>query len=86
MIDVQIQKIFHRYPVYDILNGLDTGFPYISASELRTKLVSRQAMLVAAGEKDVNFTQTDVIPSLCAGVNEVHMYEQNIVHKLRCLK
>ena len=36
-------------PVYATLDGLDTGFYYQSASELRVKLKSRQAILLAAG-------------------------------------
>lgn len=59
------------YPSYPTLTFLDTGFSYISADELRVKLVSRQAMLMAAGETNVNFTATDVVPSLCAAVNEL---------------
>eukprot|EP00040_Diaphanoeca_grandis_P039817 m.260239 g.260239 ORF g.260239 m.260239 type:complete len:540 (+) comp39528_c0_seq1:66-1685(+) len=59
------------YPSYPTLTPLDTGFVYTSADELKTKLVSRQALLTAAGQKNVNFTETDVIPSLCAGINEM---------------
>jgi hypothetical protein len=57
-------------PIYSSLDGLDTGYSYTSASELRVKLKSREAMWTAAGRKDVNFTQTDVLPSLCAEINK----------------
>jgi len=56
-------------PVYSALDSFDTGFSYESASELRVKLKSRQTMWMAAGRKDVNFTETDVVPSLCAEIN-----------------
>lgn len=58
------------YPVYSTLDGLDTGFSYISASELRTKLVSRERLLTSAGTTNVNFTATDIVPSICASINE----------------
>lgn len=58
------------WPIYNALDGQDTGFFSISASELRTKLKSRQSLLLAAGAASVNFTETDVIPSRCAEINQ----------------
>ena len=59
-----------RYPARLLhSDSFDTGFSYESASELRVKLKSRQTMWMAAGRKDVNFTETDVVPSLCAEIN-----------------
>lgn len=57
-------------PIYSTLDALDTGFYYTSSSELRTKLKSRQSMYIAVGRSDVNFTATDVVPSLCKAVNQ----------------
>eukprot|EP01063_Lacrimia_lanifica_P013326 TRINITY_DN19960_c0_g1_i1.p1 TRINITY_DN19960_c0_g1~~TRINITY_DN19960_c0_g1_i1.p1 ORF type:complete len:544 (+),score=199.89 TRINITY_DN19960_c0_g1_i1:54-1685(+) len=58
-------------PVYATLDPLDTGFYYQSASELKTKLKSRQALLLAAGvpEDAVNFTETDTEGRNCAVIN-----------------
>lgn len=56
-----------RYPPLD---GADTGAYFTSANELRTKLVSREAMWLQAGRTDVNFNDTDVNASLCALVNQ----------------
>lgn len=54
----------------------DTGFYPVSAQELRTKMMSRQALWEAAGIADVNFTQSDGLVAkgglvdLCAAVNQ----------------
>lgn len=54
--------------VYDELDKLDTGFVPISASEMRVKLKSRQAVKLAAGYKGVDFNTSDG-GSLCAEIN-----------------
>ena len=41
---------------------------YVSASELRTKMTSRQRSYIYAGYLDANFSITDA-PSLCAEIN-----------------
>merc|ERR1719231_1142849 len=56
--------------IYATLDSFDTGFYETSASELRVKLKSRQSMWLAAGRSNVNFTETDEIPSLCAEINQ----------------
>lgn len=57
-------------PIYSSLDKLDTGFPYISASELRVKLKSRETMYMAAGRTDVDFHETDEAHSNCKPINE----------------
>eukprot|EP00051_Salpingoeca_urceolata_P027436 m.481480 g.481480 ORF g.481480 m.481480 type:complete len:651 (+) comp22179_c0_seq1:58-2010(+) len=58
------------------LFGLDTGFGPISASELRTKLKSRQTIWEAAGIAGVNLTQSDQpkvkggLHDLCGEINQ----------------
>ena len=55
--------------VYEAGLELDTGFVESSAHEMRVKLKSRQAVLIAAGHKDVYFNETDK-PSLCKLINQ----------------
>lgn len=62
------------YPVYDVLDGIDTGFYYTSASELKVKLKSRQAMWLAAGVPNVNYNKTDVNVNTCRDIN-IQSYE-----------
>ncbi|CAK9107012.1 Uncharacterized protein SCF082_LOCUS49830 [Durusdinium trenchii] len=57
-------------PVYDLKDALDVGLWPITASELRSKFKSRQAMQEAAGMQDVNFTETDGSnPRICQSIN-----------------
>lgn len=55
--------------VYDLLDGLDTGFSHISASEMRAKMKSRQAVMEAAGFGNVDFNVTDA-PNICSQINQ----------------
>ena len=55
--------------VYDELDKFDTGTVPISASEMRVKMSSRQAMMEAAGYKNVNFNSSDG-SSLCKVINQ----------------
>jgi hypothetical protein len=59
------------FPVYSKLDGLDTGFYYTSASELKVKLKSRQSLWLAAGRQHVDFNQTDVSVNNCADINRL---------------
>jgi hypothetical protein len=63
------------------LDLFDTGFSLTSATELRVKLSSRQALQLAAGmpPSSVNFTRTDVLPSLCAAIN-LAAYDWALAH------
>jgi len=55
---------------YDSLLSLDTGLQMISASELKTKLVSRERAWHLGGKASVaKFDETDG-PSLCAEANQ----------------
>lgn len=55
--------------VYEKLDSLDTGFVSTSASEMRVKLKSRQAVMEAAGYKNVDFNTTDGA-SICKTINQ----------------
>ena len=55
--------------VYEELDQLDTGFVPISASEMRVKMSSRQAIMEAAGYKNVDFNTSDGF-SICKVINE----------------
>ena len=55
--------------VYEILDSLDTGFVSTSASEMRVKLKSRQAVMEAAGYRNVDFNTSDGA-SLCKTINQ----------------
>lgn len=68
--DCVLQVTTVTYPIYAILDSEDTGFFSASASELRTKLKSRQSVQLAAGAASVNFTASDVVPSTCATINQ----------------
>ena len=56
---------------YATLDALDTGESEVSATELRTKIVSREALMLAAGlpPAQVNFTRSDVESNPCAAIN-----------------
>lgn len=55
--------------VYETLDSLDTGFISTSANEMRVKLKSRQAVMLAAGYKNVDFNTSDG-SSLCKIINQ----------------
>ena len=55
--------------VYDTGDSLDTGFISTSASEIRAKLKSRQAIMEAVGYKNVDFNTTDG-SSICRIINQ----------------
>ena len=56
--------------VYDKLDYLDTGLLPISASEMRVKMSSRQAIMEAVGYKNVDFNTSDGF-SICKLINSV---------------
>lgn len=67
-------------PIYDLKDQLDTGLWPITASEMRTKFKSRQAIMEAAGLKDVNFTETDGSNTgICQSINQA-AYEWALKH------
>jgi hypothetical protein len=58
-------------PVYDSKDNLDTGLYPTTASELRTKLKSREAVWQQAGIVKVNYSATDRYnTSICQSINQ----------------
>ena len=57
-------------PYYDVDETADLGLNPISAVELRTKMKCRQAMELAAGFPNVNFTETDELTNVCRDINQ----------------
>lgn len=55
--------------VYEVLDSLDTAFFPISATEMRVKMSSRQAMMQAAGYGVLDFNKTDG-GSVCQTINQ----------------
>ena len=55
---------------YNRLNLFDTGETEIGASEMKAKLMSRQAIQKAAGNKDADFHETDEVGNRCADINQ----------------
>ena len=59
-------------PVYDSKDALDTGLYPITATEIRTKLKSRQAVWEKAGCKNVDYDSTDRNNAkACRAINQV---------------
>jgi len=54
---------------YDFLDMLDTGYYPVSASEMKTKISSRQAVQVKGGNADADFHETDEVGNRCAEIN-----------------
>ena len=55
---------------YDFLDMLDTGYYQVSASEIKTKLSSRQAVQVGAGYQYSDFHEDDEVGNRCAEINQ----------------
>jgi len=55
---------------YARLNVFDTGETEIGASEMKAKLMSRQAIQKAAGNKEADFHETDEVGNRCADINQ----------------
>jgi len=56
--------------IYGNLDKLDTGYYPISASEMKTKMMSRQQSQVAAGIEDADFHVNDEDGNRCADIND----------------
>ena len=67
--DCKLKTVTVSQNVYEVGDSLDTGFIATSAKEIRVKLKSRQAVMEAAGYKNVNFNVSDG-ESLCKRINE----------------
>lgn len=55
---------------YGWLDEMDTGFYPVSASEMKTKLSSRQAVQIKAGYADSDFHEDDEVGNRCADIND----------------
>lgn len=55
--------------VYDS-DTFDSGTAIVAATEIRVKLMSRQATQKAAGSKNLDFHQTDEVGNRCAEIND----------------
>ena len=58
---------------YNRLEQFDTGKYPIAANEMKAKLLSRQAIQVAAGNKTANFHETDEVGNRCAEINQASL-------------
>ena len=56
--------------LYEKLDMLDTGYYPIAATEIKTKLSSRQAVQVAGGNQFADFTEQDEDGNRCAEIND----------------
>ena len=54
---------------YDFMDKFDTGYYPISASEIKTKISSRQRVQEHAGNAKVDFHETDEVGNRCADIN-----------------
>ena len=57
--DCELKTITVSENLYNKLDALDTGYYPISASEIKTKLSSRQSIQVAGGNQFADFSETD---------------------------
>jgi hypothetical protein len=55
--------------IYGTMDKMDTGFYPIAATEMRTKLMSRQAGWAAAGVEDPSFADLDENKTNCGEIN-----------------
>ena len=61
-------------PVYDKLDDLDTGIYPVTATEIRTKLKSREAVWQKAGCQNVDYDSTDRHNAhACKAINQVRL-------------
>ena len=54
---------------YNRLSSFDTGATEIAAVEMKAKLMSRQSVRVAAGDKGSDFHKDDEVGNRCADIN-----------------
>jgi hypothetical protein len=59
------QSVFERDPIF-----MDIGYAPLTAYEIRTKLLSRQAILKAVGYDDADFEVVDAHTNICAEIND----------------
>lgn len=68
--DCELKTISVSENKYDFLDKLDTGYYPISASEIKTKLSSRQAIQTKGGNQFADFTDLDETGNRCAEIND----------------
>lgn len=64
-----IESITVSENIYNVSDNLDTGYTPIAATEMKTKLTSRQNFQQHAGNTDADFSVTDETGSRCAEIN-----------------
>ena len=64
-----LQTVTVSQNIYETGDNFDTGFISTSASEIKAKLKSRQAIMEAAGYKNVDFNTSDGSP-ICKMINQ----------------
>jgi len=65
-----IKSITVSENIYGTLDTLDTGYYPIAASEMKTKICSRQRVQEHAGHPDADFHQLDEVGNRCAEINQ----------------
>jgi hypothetical protein len=55
---------------YELFDGLDTGYYPIAATEIKTKLSSRQKIQQHAGNPTADFHNEDEVGNRCADIND----------------
>jgi hypothetical protein len=68
--DCVIQTYTVSENLYEKLDELDTGYYSVAASEIKTKISSRQAVQIKAGNADIEFADSDETGNLCADINQ----------------
>jgi hypothetical protein len=68
--DCEIQTITVTQNIYNQKDRLDTGYFPISASEMKTKINSRQRIQEHAGYSDADFHELDEQGNRCADINQ----------------
>mmetsp|Transcript_18746 Transcript_18746/g.28783 ORF Transcript_18746/g.28783 Transcript_18746/m.28783 type:complete len:157 (+) Transcript_18746:945-1415(+) len=55
---------------YNLMDEFDTGMTPIGAVEMKSKLMSRQSIQIAAGNASADFHDTDEVGNRCGEINE----------------
>jgi len=68
--ECMLQSITVTENYYHRLNVFDTGKFEVGAVEMKAKLMSRQSVQVAAGDKQADFHKTDEVGNRCGDINK----------------
>ena len=66
----ELESITVSEAFYERLSDFDTGLYPVAAREIKAKLMSRQSVQKAAGNKDADFHQEDEVGNRCAEINQ----------------